>query len=448
MSSENSVPEIHSSTGAFVPVDGIIDHENTGTINNTSSAPIKANTDITETEIEFKSSFIYKGKRVIYYTDEMLEEAYSKNPDYIMLIPQPFFMSGNPSPNPHVIYSPPPMPYYGQPIHYIHPQPRYPPVPYFQQQHFHRIENEHMAYPKVEDVKSEDDAHADAHVGGELSYDAKADDVKVDDVKVEDVKVDDVKAEDVKVDDVQAEDDKTEVAKTEGIKAEVAKTEGIKAEVAKTEGIKAEVAKTEGIKAEVAKTEGIKAEVAKAGGAKAEKPIINLNSIVPSKERSNVVQKTRPYLKSSDNKKSDNPYGLNAEKIEEIRAGAKNYCDLIVEICRKRIDETSEEKDVICIERELRNDERAMLRTGLWHYGPFSRSREWEDRNLSVYEKNNIELGFIQAQKIMIKEGWKLLDISNPEIGRNYKIILSRPNVDVWGEEIFIWHGFNKLPTK
>ena len=102
-------------------------------------------------------------------------------------------------------------------------------------------------------------------------------------------------------------------------------------------------------------------------------------------------------------------------------------------------------------------------------YGPLNPKKDgiepnYNERNLTIYEKYDEELGFKKAQKYFLDKGYKLLDISDPyyktrEYTRNtpydsksnitstrIKIILVNKNYTIKQENIDLWHGLNKLP--
>jgi hypothetical protein len=100
------------------------------------------------------------------------------------------------------------------------------------------------------------------------------------------------------------------------------------------------------------------------------------------------------------------------------------------------------------------------------HYGPLKIKKDgseqnYNDRNLSTYERYGINLAFKDAQDYFIDKGFKLLDITDPDYytrdfiakKSNYsntkstkiKIILVDNDYIIKHENVELWHKFNKI---
>jgi len=102
------------------------------------------------------------------------------------------------------------------------------------------------------------------------------------------------------------------------------------------------------------------------------------------------------------------------------------------------------------------------------HYGPLkikkdNNDQNYNERNLSIYEKYEMNLAFIDAQNYFLEKGYKLLDITDPDYytrdfivkKSNYansnfkstKIIIILVDLDyiIKHENVNLWHGFNKI---
>ena len=86
-----------------------------------------------------------------------------------------------------------------------------------------------------------------------------------------------------------------------------------------------------------------------------------------------------------------------------------------------------------------------------WFYGKkISNSSSKEDfkkRNLRYYKHSNIGLGFVEAQKEIIKKyngKYKLLDLSNIDISYKFRIMFGGREVPMKDEFTNLWHNHNK----
>lgn len=100
------------------------------------------------------------------------------------------------------------------------------------------------------------------------------------------------------------------------------------------------------------------------------------------------------------------------------------------------------------------------------HYGPLKIKKDgseqnYNDRNLSTYEKYGINLAFRDAQDYFINKGFKLLDITDPDYytrdfvakkstysntkSTKIKIILVDNDYIIKHENVELWHNFNKI---
>jgi hypothetical protein len=169
----------------------------------------------------------------------------------------------------------------------------------------------------------------------------------------------------------------------------------------------------------------------------------NIIKIIPT----NVSQEIKNIKNVKEASEVKNPIKTNkynsesrpALTIEQIRNGAKKYCDHIVQLSESRTKFINDTNKSINVGQSLFKYN--VITKFLWHYGPKTNN----NYDLKVYEDNNIVLGFKQAQQILKEKGYKLLDISNPKKGQKFIIILTTIDNDIPEEKDSIWHGLNVL---
>jgi hypothetical protein len=198
----------------------------------------------------------------------------------------------------------------------------------------------------------------------------------------------------------------------------------------------------------------------------------------------NEKNETNESVKSSKEKEINEKSKINFKNKDEFSKIINDYKDHIIKVgeeaIKNNVDKDGNEiqfreitSEVMRFGNELYEEYKGTFPNGYVafsqiQYGPLNPKKDgvepnYNERNLSIYEKYDEELGFKKAQKYFLDKGYKLLDISDPfyktrEYNRNksyenksnitstrIKIILVNKSYTIKQENIKLWHGLNKL---